>query len=227
MGLKLSNIVPWGRNLNEYRKFFQLENHDMKRSILSCADGPASFNTELYELGGQCISIDPIYGFSKEQIKLRIEETSGTIYKQLQMNQGDYIWRNYQSPEDLLEIRLLAMELFLEDYETGKRNGRYCEGNLPDLNLPEQNFDLILCSHFLFTYSNQLSTDFHIESIKQMLKLGKELRIFPLCNLDGTSSIHLSEVEEFLKQERISFELIKVDYEFQKGGNTMLKIFKN
>ncbi|SCN47366.1 hypothetical protein BAZMOX_117817_1 [methanotrophic endosymbiont of Bathymodiolus azoricus (Menez Gwen)] len=33
----------------------------MTKKFWGCADGPASFNAELSEIGGNIISIDPIY----------------------------------------------------------------------------------------------------------------------------------------------------------------------
>lgn len=59
--MKLSEVVPWGRSLSEYRKMFSLLKSDFDKKILGCADGPASFNAELSEIGGNIISIDPIY----------------------------------------------------------------------------------------------------------------------------------------------------------------------
>ena len=51
---------------------FNLTSDDLERKILGCGDGPASFNAELTELGGNIISVDPIYFFSADQIRQRI-----------------------------------------------------------------------------------------------------------------------------------------------------------
>ncbi len=89
MGFTLRDIVPWGRNLGEYRRFFGLTNNDLNKKILACADGPASFNAELTAQGGSCISIDPVYTFSAKQIKSRIDETTQSVFEQLR-NRIDY-----------------------------------------------------------------------------------------------------------------------------------------
>ena len=52
MAFELKSIIPWGRNLSEYRNFFRLTDEDLDHPVLSCADGPASFNSELTALGG-------------------------------------------------------------------------------------------------------------------------------------------------------------------------------
>ncbi len=47
MGLKLENVVPWGRSLAEYICMFDLCPSDLQGYILDCGGGPASFNAEL------------------------------------------------------------------------------------------------------------------------------------------------------------------------------------
>lgn len=53
---------------------------------------------------------------------------------------------------------------------------------LPNLGFGNGVFDLALCSHFLFTYSEQLSIDFHVAAIGEMFCVAGEARIFPLLN---------------------------------------------
>ena len=55
--MKLENIVPWGRNLTEYREMFLLTEEDLGKKILGCGDGPASFNSEVYAGGGRVVSL--------------------------------------------------------------------------------------------------------------------------------------------------------------------------
>lgn len=47
MAFKLNSVVPWGRNMEEYRQMFQLDDNDMSKKIASFGDGPASFNLKL------------------------------------------------------------------------------------------------------------------------------------------------------------------------------------
>ena len=72
--MKLENIVPWGRNLNEYKAMFLLNETDLKNKILGCGDGPLSFNTEVDMNDGSVVSIDPLYQFSKKEIMQLFEE---------------------------------------------------------------------------------------------------------------------------------------------------------
>ncbi|MGR8999017.1 MAG: SAM-dependent methyltransferase [Gammaproteobacteria bacterium] len=222
MGFTLDKVVPWGRSYDEYLAMFALTETDLKRSILGCGDGPAGFNAELTQHGGRIVSVDPIYVFDAPQINKRISETRKTVMTQLRKNQNDYIWNAIASIEELERVRMSAMDTFLADYENGKREGRYIDGELPTLPFQNGAFDLALSSHFLFLYSTHLSAGFHLEALREMLRVAREVRIFPLLALDGTPSPHLSFVTESLTSQGYRVEIQPVLYEFQRGGNEML-----
>lgn len=89
--MELKSVVPWGRKLSGYKDMFSLNDTDLKRKILGCGDGPASFNSELTELGGNVISIDPVYQFSAEQIRSRIDIIYPEVMSQVEKNRDKYI----------------------------------------------------------------------------------------------------------------------------------------
>ena len=224
--MNLEKVVPWGRNLKEYKEMFLLNEVELGCNILSCADGPASFNFELTALGGKVTSIDPLYQFSKEEIAQRVKETSKLVAQELEANREKFIWREFESVDALVETRLSAMERFLKDYNRGKEQQRYIYQALPKLSFKDKSFDIILVSHFLFLYSQQLDLEFHISSIEEMCRIAnREIRIFPLHDLQNRESSHLQAVLAFLKNKSRSYEIIETNYEFQKGANRMLRIF--
>jgi hypothetical protein len=224
--MKLEEVVPWGRNLAEYRSMFSLSEIDLNAKILGCGDGPASFNAEMTELGYSVMSIDPIYQFSTAQIEQRVRATYEPVISQVKQNFNHYIWKNFRDADDLGKARLDAMEKFLVGYESGKIAGRYLHQSLPNLKFSDDRFELCLCSHLLFLYSEQLSLDFHIASIHELLRIAPEVRIFPLIKLDGESSPYLELVLEDLSNKGFNVRVQSVDYEFQKGGNQMLRIIR-
>ena len=116
------------------------------------------------------------------------------------------------------------MERFLDDYDAGRKCGRYIPAELPLLPFEDQAFGLALCSHFLFLYSDQFGPDFHIDSIVELCRVAKEVRIFPLLELGGTPSRHLTSVANSLRRLGFQVEDEKVEYEFQRGGNRMLRV---
>ena len=76
MAFQLEEVVPWGRNFNEYKLMFQLDDRDLSKKIAGFGDGPASFQCEAVQRGCDVISFDPIYRFSKDALQKRIEENS-------------------------------------------------------------------------------------------------------------------------------------------------------
>jgi SAM-dependent methyltransferase len=224
MAFSLDQIVPWGRSFDEYAGMFGLTEADLSGRILGCGDGPASFNAEATQRGYSVVSCDPIYQFSAAQIERRVHETYDTIMEELRPNVGDYIWDTFGSPEGLGQARMAAMRTFLTDYERGKREGRYVNASLPSLPFADKTFDLALCSHLLFLYSNHLALEFHREAITEMCRVAKEVRIFPLRDLGCNESIHLQPITAGLREAGREARFVKVDYEFQKGANTFLSI---
>ncbi|MGD0956856.1 MAG: methyltransferase domain-containing protein [Candidatus Acidiferrales bacterium] len=117
------------------------------------------------------------------------------------------------------------MKQFLDDLPLGISQGRYHVGESQALPLPDREFDLVVCSHFLFTYSDLFSIEFHIDSIREMCRVAREARIFPLlASFSSRHSPHLAPVARELTREGYRCELNRVPCEFQKGGNQMLRV---
>ena len=224
MGFTLDKVVPWGRSYDEYVNMFGLTEVDLRLRILGCGDGPAGFNSELTQRGGNIVSVDPIYVFSSEQIRDRISETYETVMTQMRKNHNDYVWGVIPSVEQLGRLRMSAMEIFLADFDAGKQAGRYIPGELPSLPFVNGEFDIALSSHFLFLYSTHLSADFHLQAIQEMLRVSREVRVFPLLTLNGATSPHLHFVIDHFVNHGFVVEVKQVLYEFQRGGNEMLVI---
>ncbi len=228
MGYKLKNVVPWGRNLNEYIKMFNLTSAELQLKIIDCAGGPASFNVEMTKQGYNVISSDPIYQFSVEEITRRIQETAQKIVEGTKITRDAFVWQDIHSPEHLAQVRMAAMQQFIADLPLGIEQGRYITSELPNLPFNNNQFDLALCSHFLFTYSDLLSQDFHITAIQELCRVATEVRIFPLLKVFSTEGSEiLPLVMKSLSEQGYNLEIKQVPYEFQKGGNQMLKVGKS
>jgi hypothetical protein len=226
MPITLSEVVPWGRTLDEYQRMFALGDADLSLSILGCGDGPASFNAEWTALGGRVLSCDPLYEFPGSAIERRVRETFDFMIQAVRESYDDFVWQDITSPEALGERRLGAMQRFLEDYEKGKQEGRYVTAALPTLPFRDAQFDLALVSHLLFLYSDQLDYTFHRDSLAELCRVAREVRIFPLLALGNRPSPHLLPLVEEFTTCGFQIEQTKVDYEFQKGGNQMLRVWQ-
>ena len=51
MPFLLDNVVPWGRNIVEYKEMFLLNEEDKNKKIAGFGDGPASFNSQATKEG--------------------------------------------------------------------------------------------------------------------------------------------------------------------------------
>lgn len=224
MGFTLENVVPWGRSYDEYVSMFDLTEVDLGLRLLGCGDGPAGFNAALTQRGGHLVSVDPIYAFDTGQIRCRVAETYETVMTQMRQNHSHYVWGTISSVEHLGAVRMSAMGTFFADFEAGKQEGRYLAGELPSLPFRHGQFDLALSSHFLFLYSAHLSAEFHLQALQEMVRVAREVRIFPLLTLDGIPSPYLHIVIESLLDNGYRAEIKRVPYEFQRGGDEMLVI---
>jgi len=204
---------------------FALTGADLGGRILGCGDGPASFNAEATRQGSDIVSCDPLYRFGAAQIRQRIDETAPEVLEQARQNAHEFVWDEAIPDLDALKrVRMRAMSAFLADYETGRVQGRYLDAGLPSLPFADGAFDLALCSHFLFLYSQQLDESFHLRSMRDLCRVARDVRIFPLVALGGQPSPHLGAVREALSRDGWHASIEPVPYEFQRGGNEMLRV---
>jgi hypothetical protein len=225
--MKLDSVVPLGRSFEEYSLMFDLSSHNLKSKIVGVGDGPASFNCTMSKMRHSVVSVDPIYTLSSHEIKNQFEQNIDNIIKQVQESPDEWIWKFHASPEELKKHRRKVINQFSDDFESGKEEKRYIVGELPSLNFENDQFDLALCSHFLFLYSEHFDFEFHKKSIEEMLRISREIRIFPLLDLEKHSSKYVAPLINLYENKGCEIEVRKVNYELQRGGNEMLRIRKN
>lgn len=220
----LTSVVPWGRSCAEYLGMFDLPADDPGMRILDCGGGPASFNAEMTARGYRVVTCDPLYRFTADEIAARIAETYPVMVDGLEADRERFVWTYAGSPAQLGATRMATMRHFLADFDAGLEQGRYVVAALPALPFAADEFDLALSSHFLFLYSAQLSAEFHLASIREMLRVARQARIFPLLDMDGKRSAHLQPVMDELGRQGYKPRIERVPYEFQRGGNQMLLV---
>jgi hypothetical protein len=220
----LDQVVPWGRSFDEYRRMFALTDSDFRLNTIGCGDGPASFNAEATRRGVRVVSCDPLYRFDVAQIRGRIAATCDTVLEQTRRNAEEFVWDSIHSVEELGRVRMAAMQDFLDDYEAGKAGGRYIDAELPALPFADATFDLALCSHFLFLYTTQLGGAFHRSAIREMCRVAGEARVFPLLALGGAESPYVKSMDGELRDSGYNVSIETVPYEFQRGGNKMMRV---
>lgn len=224
MDFHYQGIVPWGRSFDEYLDMFNLSGADLARDIVGVGDGPASFNARMHQRGTPIVSVDLIYRYSEMELRERIQETYGDVIAQTRQNQDKFVWTKISSVEELARIRMQAMGEFCRDFEKGKQQARYVDAALPNLPFPETHFDLVLSAHLLFFYSSNRNLTFHLNAIRELLRIGSEVRIFPIVDVNSNPSPFLSLVIDELEKDRIACSVERVPYHFQKTGNEMLRL---
>jgi len=224
MAFHYKNVKPWGRSYDEYLQMFDLSPDDLNLNILGIGDGPASFNAVMASNQRKVVSVDPLYQMTVNEIRLCIKESFDEILLQTIKNKNKFRWESIRNVRQLGEIRMSAMNIFLEDFDKGKKEDRYIYGTLPKLEFADSSFDLILSSHLLFLYSDLLDLDFHIHSVSEMLRIANQVRIFPVLDANGEKSRHYYPLFDYLLSRGFDIKLKKVNYEFQIGGNEMLVI---
>ena len=224
MDFHYKDIVPWGRSFDEYLDMFDLSEDDLARDIVGVGDGPASFNFRMHQRGTPIVSVDPIYGYSEAELRQRIQETYEDVIAQAHQNRDKFVWTTISSIDELAEIRMQAMDEFCRDFESGKQHGRYIDASLPNLPFPKGHFDLVLSAHLLFFYSANRDLAFHLDAVRELLRIGTEVRIFPIVDVNSNPSPFLSPVIDTLEKDGIACSVERVPYHFQKTGNEMLRL---
>ena len=222
--ISLDRVVPLGRSFDEYRLIFALGPEHRTERILGVADGPASFNSEATGQGWSVTSVDPLYRFAAEDIGGRFVATVDDVMDQVRATPDRWVWSYHKNAGELRAHRQAVMDRFLADFASGDGEGRYIAAELPRLPFRTDSFDLALCSHFLFLYSDLFDRDFHVRAISEMLRVAREVRVFPLLDLDQNESPHLRHVLGELESHGCATQRSRVDYELQRGGNEQLII---
>lgn len=210
------------RSFNEYLAMFALQDGDIRGSILDCPGGGSSFTALASAAGADATATDPAYGAPADQLAdlVMAETQRGSAWAEAGGNR--YIWDYYGDAEQHQRIRQDAAEVFAADLRA--RPERYVPAALPSLPFRDRQFDLVLSSHFLFTYTDRLDADFHLEALLEMHRVSRgEVRVFPLVGNTGTGTGELLEtLRAQIASRGIDNEIRTTDYEFQRGGNQIL-----
>ena len=218
---RLDGVVPWGREADEYEAFFALADVQADARVLDCGGGPASFTAEWCARGRNVVAADPLYTLDEAMIRARFDATRGPMREGMVRAQAHFVWRFYASEEAVVARRERALARFSADRAAHPE--RYVAAALPTLPFAADSFELALCSHFLFLYSAELESELHVESLRELLRVAREVRVFPLVDIEGDRSRHLAPVLAALRGEA-RVECVPVPFEFRRGSTEMLQL---
>lgn len=224
--LDLERIVFIGRTFEEYLDMFSLSKKELDgKKILDCPAGACSFTAIGSKLGLDVTACDIAYYYSEEDLKNKGLQDIEHAMEYMQKAKDKYVWDYFEDVEGLRIHRLSALKDCVDDMLESR--DKYISATLPSLPFHDSEFDILLSAHFLIMYADRLDYEFHIQTLKEFLRVTKEeVRIFPLVDLEGKRYKHLDNIISFLTDYGCTVEEVKVSYEFQKDANSMLKIIK-
>ena len=100
-----------------------------------------------------------------------------------------------------------------------------CAASNGTLPFTDFTFDLALCPDYLFTDVNNQNIDFHLQQIRELARVAKEVRIFPLSDSHGLPSPLLGPVLLGLQQENYGVEVRDVSTLLHPKGSAMLRVW--
>lgn len=221
----MRETVLWGYHLDEYRQMFNLSDAELDSRLLEYNCGATAVNSEFRAHNRSIISSDPLFSNDKSTLVKAVKKTFDEAVYFLQKTQQQYDFTDYGGVEHLIEQRRQGVSEFLLDYEQGKIEGRYIPAKQEGLPFENCSFDLALSANYLFASMEEQDADFHLQCIRELTRVAREVRIFPLIDRHGQPSPLIGPVLLGLQQANYGVEIRDVDYQLQHGGHAMLRVW--
>jgi len=214
------------RGFDEYVRMFDLEEVDLSHGVtLDIAGGGSSFTAEAAARGYKAMAVDPRYRSHQQEW---IAEAQDEIYSstaKLEKISDQFDWTYYGSLEKHRAGRLASLQLFAAHSADEIGRASYIAGSLPELPFEQGQFELVLCSHFLFLYGDQFDVDFHIRSLLEMMRICRgSISIYPLHTLKMEPYPYLEQVLDAVRLAGGKVELFSSKLPFIPGSKVGLRI---
>ncbi|MDP3704375.1 MAG: hypothetical protein Q8R24_00515 [Legionellaceae bacterium] len=221
----MRRLVLWGHHIDEYREMFQLSESDLTKHFLEYSSGASAVNFELQHVASECISCDPWFYLDSNTLKTEINTNFEARLHQFKAENQVFDVSRYGSLEKLIAYRREGIATFLADYDQGRIDKRYLPVTDTVLPFSDFAFDFALSTHYLFADLDHQTVDYHIEVIQELARVAKDVRIFPLVDVNGVPSPILGPVLLKLHQANYGVEVRDVAYHLQPKGNAMLRVW--
>jgi ubiquinone/menaquinone biosynthesis C-methylase UbiE len=193
---------------------------ELPASVLDCCAGGSSFTAEAAARGVDAVAVDAAYALPTEELVDNVRRSLPQGAAIVDQYAASFVWNWYGDPQRKDELRIEAADRFLQDVMAAPE--RYVPGSLPELPFEDGRFELVLCSHLLFTWAEKYDRDWHLAALRELIRVSRnEVRIFPLVNQGAGEPVEfLPDLLEALRP--VTSEIRKVPYEFQVGADEML-----
>lgn len=216
------------RSYEEYVRMFDLQESDLARGmVLDVAAGGSSFTAEANARGYSAFAVDPRYGAGIQEWIAEAAQEIDTSTAKLAKVQEIFDWSYYGSLANHRAGREASIGQFAADVLNSNQKNQYIDGKLPELPFSDEQFSLILCSHFMFLYADQFGPEFHIKGILELMRIckpGGQIRIYPLLSLNWEPYPELEQLLETIEANGGKAELLPSQLPFIPGSNLFLRI---
>lgn len=220
----IKGVTALGFGLNEYKQMFGLTEDELAMNILDCRAGASCFAADMTRQNKRVHACDPLYQLPITDIQNIVLEAGSTIKNALNHDSNQFCVLP-EKAKDFIKVIDQGTQRFFDDLTPGLQEKRYTTDSLPTLSFKNEQFELALVCHYLFTFSDQLSVDYHVKAIEELVRVANEVRIFPLVTTAGQLSPFVGEVVARLQLDSFGVEIRGVDYMLQNQGNAMLRVW--
>ena len=214
-------MLVTSRSYDEYAAMFGLTDADLSGRLLDCSAGAAGFVARAADHGCRATAVDPAYALPRAELAAagRADLDRGNAIATQHPDRFGWDW--FGSPERRRQLRLRALAEFATDLVA--HPSRYVCGQLPRLPFRDSAFDLVLCSHLLFTWADTFGQGWHLAALSELARVGREVRVFPtVMQGRGDPVPFWDALMAGLADAGLTAELRRVEYSFQVGADQML-----
>jgi len=92
------------------------------------------------------------------------------------------------------------------------------------LSFADQSFDLVLCPNILFIVDDLGAEGFHQKALKELIRVGSEVRVLPMVGETGEPVRYLGRVIQSLQEQKLGVELRQMSIG-ERNKNAMLRFW--
>lgn len=217
MTFSLDHVIFFGRTWKECLGMYALDEETLAgKRILDCPGGPDALVAEGIARGLDICAVDPQYAFEPDILEERGRTEIIDSMKKWQEDPAQAL--EEKQADEFTRLKLEALESFIAAYRSHR--GQFIDASLPNLPFDDDSFDLVLSGHFLFLYASidhgglmshdQIDLDFHLKAVRELVRVGREVRIFPTFATTGPArrQPYVEPVMEAIAADGFQVELV-------------------
>ena len=217
MTFSLDHVIFFGRTWTECLGMYALDEATLPgKRMLDCPGGPDALVAEGIARGLDIHAVDPQYAFEPEVLEERGRTEITESMKQWQEDPAQAL--DHKKAEEFTRLKLEALQSFIAAYRLHR--DRFINASLPNLPFEDDSFDLVVSGHFLFLYASidhgglmshgQIDLDFHLKAVRELVRVGREVRIFPTFSATGPArrQQYVEPVMKAIAADGLQVELI-------------------